>query len=765
MTLGYNLTYKQRPLIKLAPDAVILINGLPQIEICSKCHAKIRISDYITNVSTSLSNNTTVGTASFTLAMPRHGHYGNYMVRGGKVFGIKIMDEIEIYIKARFSNQKGEYKYYKSFWGILTTITEAYSDGVQTVHVQCESIMKWLQIMNTNEHPALLSLLSPDLRGDMSVLAMTGFIFGNLNPYQIIDLLVRVTYLNIMVPNALDLEKISKSSQDGYTLAGPSEKFILSAWQDKFKKIKSSLRMYALSSNTSGETVNKDKEGGTSINPKSTGVKIANSADEIYWDPKAMLAFRPFFRPEVAATNQLNLIVNTYKNNLELAAEVKLFTGFEFYLDTNGELIFKPPFWNLDTRLNPICNINENEILNWEFSESESEIKTRMDVVGVVDPMFSIDNSVNARGIYTDWNLAAKYGLRNEQIQGRFFVTKEFCYYHAMSELDRINARRYRGTLTIVGRPEMRLGFPLYIASRDCFVYPENIAHNFTFGGPFTTVITFNAVRSKYITKNLEDLDYQKVGNNDISLTYKGSSKLMYFVKYDPSLYTEPAKAICTQTPEMTSTERVDITNIISQFSNANKNLLLKNQEVAPITYMDKNVNKLFSDYPLMQNNTGTYKVVDWADSEAKKFLQSLVINSDTGSSANYLKLLQSVIILSDENGYELIGNFENGRSLYLDKNFVLQSKPKSNNIYTPFMQNLGVAIDSFQYNVSNDPITEENTPEERNKSLNNFITNSAVSLSQINPEQVKVNTQCTCQDPIMFDIPATKSTKNLQNN
>ena len=114
----YSGTYKQKKVTKLAPDAVVRINGKATIEICPKCKATINLSKYITSISSSLACNTTIGNAQFNIAMPRHGDDGVYMVRGGKVFGLELMDEVEIFIKGRFVNQNNDYNYYKVFWGV-----------------------------------------------------------------------------------------------------------------------------------------------------------------------------------------------------------------------------------------------------------------------------------------------------------------------------------------------------------------------------------------------------------------------------------------------------------------------------------------------------------------------------------------------------------------------------------------------------------------------------------------------------------------------
>jgi hypothetical protein len=59
-------------------------------------------------------------------------------------------------------------------------------------------------------------------------------------------------------------------------------------------------------------------------------------------------------------------------------------------------------------------------------------------------------------------------------------------------------ANRFEGSITIPGRPEVRLGLPVYVESRDCFYYVSNITHSFTFGSQFTTTLGLRGRRAKF---------------------------------------------------------------------------------------------------------------------------------------------------------------------------------------------------------------------------------------------------------------------------
>ena len=201
----YDGTYTQKKVVKLAPDSIIHINNSPHIPVCPVCNRTIEISNYINSISTNLSTNGTVGTASFTISIPRHGHKGSYINRGGKIYGLRLMDEVDIYMKGLFKIN-GEYPYYKVFWGIISGISEAYNDGVQTLTISCQSMLRWLQLMVTNEHPSLYALQYLGGGESISASSYAGRIFANLNVYEIIYLMVNMTYLNIVHPAVFGTE-------------------------------------------------------------------------------------------------------------------------------------------------------------------------------------------------------------------------------------------------------------------------------------------------------------------------------------------------------------------------------------------------------------------------------------------------------------------------------------------------------------------------------------------------------------------------------
>jgi hypothetical protein len=188
------------------------------------------------------------------------------------------------------------------------------------------------------------------------------------------------------------------------------------------------------------------------------------------------------------------------KSQLEIANELKEAIHYEFFMDVNGELVFKLPFYNLDVSKNTNSIIHDLDIVNWNFVQSESEVITRVDVSGALADVAADSQIVN--GIASDPILALQFGERPVQRSMPWLHSSAQCRFWGRAELIRQNALIRQGSVTILGRPELRLGYPVFIPSRDAFYYVKGIENRFSFGGSFTTTLTLVAERAQKGVKN-----------------------------------------------------------------------------------------------------------------------------------------------------------------------------------------------------------------------------------------------------------------------
>jgi len=741
-------TYRQKKVIARAPDAVVLINNQPSIEVCPICHAQMNLSEYITSITTSLSNNTTVGTANIVITIPRHGHNTNYLVRGGKIYGLRLMDEIDIYFKSYFKDSSGEYKYYKAFWGVITELAESYNDGLQTITINCQSMLKWMQLMQTNVHPAAVALQYVMSSGAAGAAIYAGKSFAGMNPYEIIYLLVNVSFLNIVHPVVFEKEG-PETPGNPFTY---KDNDLMKAWVDKFSRIKQALRMFGTSDKSFLNISNPDFEEGkkqylSQAYPKAVDAaasNIPNIATKILYDSSLLKNFKPFFKPD--EQQQLDPIQSSYQSNLEIINETKLYTGFEFYLDTTGEFIFKPPFWNLDVRDNPIFVIKDDEILSWDIIESEAEIVTRVEVMGRLNQQVPGQSVASTRGVYTDYNLARKFGLRCNNITGYLCNTKESCYYHAISEMERINAGRFTGSLAIIGRPELKLGFPVYIESKDSFVYVENIQHNFSFGGTHTTQVQFSSMRRKYVGPENKGIRTPDDVKNVAPFSINGESTMLVLQGYtadDVVRQKQLESSMKTAAQTQASVIKKDVNN-----STAPTN---------PITVADKEAHgdpafNAAQNTLIKTNRYGTYIEKDLSDSLVQEVLKKMENAKAKDSTTEYLAILDYAIPVSDENGYELIGIFENGRTFKLLQDGTLQKKGPLNA--------LGQQIDRAKSpsRIAKSDVTNKVQASVDQKALKDPISGGytysnyqAATLAKLTPTGSKTASQCICNTLVQF--------------
>jgi hypothetical protein len=72
----------------------------------------------------------------------------------------------------------------------------------------------------------------------------------------------------------------------------------------------------------------------------------------------------------------------------------------------------------------------------------------------------------------------------------------------AAAEMAKINGRAYQGSVTIPLRPEIRLGYPVYIQHLDTYYYITGISHSFNFGGTASTNLSLEFRRERVFENN-----------------------------------------------------------------------------------------------------------------------------------------------------------------------------------------------------------------------------------------------------------------------
>jgi hypothetical protein len=208
------------------------------------------------------------------------------------------------------------------------------------------------------------------------------------------------------------------------------------------------------------------------------------------------------FRTQFSNAGQVNFWQSEFQTKLELANAAKECIGFEFFMDVTGDIVFKPPFYNLDILSNkPVSWIQDIDIIDWDLSESEAEVVTQVQISGSfggnID--YGFGEEMTPATCVTDYHLLRRYGWRVRPFNSEFMGSTIHMFYMGMDLLDKYNSHRFRGTVNIPLRPELRLGFPIYLAPKDQIWYVTGISHNISFGGRAQTTLTLTAKRSKFV--------------------------------------------------------------------------------------------------------------------------------------------------------------------------------------------------------------------------------------------------------------------------
>jgi hypothetical protein len=248
---------------------------------------------------------------------------------------------------------------------------------------------------------------------------------------------------------------------------------------------------------------------------------------------------------EIASIQLLN---GKIVNRLDEVRQVLHAILYEGYQDVDGKIIFKPPLYNLDvandnigtaTTTVPAANsggagatlpnsstsnggasqansateitaannpfvIYLSEIITEQETEDEAAVRvTRMTVRGNWEPSFQFAGSEDyllETVEYIDIPKLQKFGLRETPTQsvGWFRDGDKYgLFAYAVSETIRAN-RGYRTyTCTIPMRPELKLGFPVFLPHRDMYGYVKSIQLQYNQGGAATMTVTLDALRRR----------------------------------------------------------------------------------------------------------------------------------------------------------------------------------------------------------------------------------------------------------------------------
>lgn len=424
------------------------------------------------------------------------------------------------------------YPYYHVFHGVVTQVTHSYSSGTNTASVQCASMLHFWQYQQMSTNASVFGARPPNSGNRIS---MVGHNFTGKHPYEIMYTLHHDT---AGAAGGVAWAISQKTNQTATSDLTSESLYSLNIkyWQKRFSLRDIKLRMHGVS----GEMFNSVQAAFLSRMSSTNLMSLirgrynnsgTSKAKEIFSQAMSVglynkrrlealvqarnkrgpegnkssptleinMAEMVAFVSDVAQWGQIQLFESTYESKLDIAQKVCEVTGFEFYQDVDGDFVFKPPMYNLDTSSSRVYRIEDIDIISINFEDKEPQV-TYMTCKGshFENVKVGIDNEMGVQGQYIDYRLVAQFGWRPGNFESSYFTDPKSMFFAAVNRLDIMNAPTRSASVTIPIRPELRPGYPVYIPYLDAFYYCNSFAHSFSVGSGCTTSLQLIGKRSKF---------------------------------------------------------------------------------------------------------------------------------------------------------------------------------------------------------------------------------------------------------------------------
>ena len=395
--------------------------------------------------------------------------YGGQLENGRCVF--MPMQLMVCLLTRRFKDKNDSKDMIVAFTGFIDSVSEEYDGKASMLRVQGTDVSKIMHITQANVNP---SLFEQSLPGGGQYRIWNN-IFSGQQGWEIIKTLI-----------------VGGKDTEGHAVYGTGH-FVYNA-------------KYNPESSTRGKTVEKSAVlTGLKFQSAEWNNDVANDKlDKLFFSPgRVHIQILPF---EVSPKGLRDLSVykkifgasfqnwqNEYRSHLEIANEVAQLSNYEFYADQFGDIWYhQPRFHNYHILTNDepeVYVIRDEDIITYQFTESDKDVVSTIYVAGKPNYIETIPQIMKMTGFYEDASLLRKYGRRMMSISHPYITDTSDCFYFAKSWMIRVNAGRFVGSMTIIGRPELRMHMPVYVPMRNMIYYITGISHKFSYGQTFTTTL------------------------------------------------------------------------------------------------------------------------------------------------------------------------------------------------------------------------------------------------------------------------------------
>lgn len=529
-----------KKIVSYTPDALVYLNGMAELPGADGGNTRFNIQKYVTQVSVDAGVESGATSASLTLSIPRFESAKIYK-DGGIIFHTGM--EVHVYARGYFptkglvkvaglsqSEELPQYPYYHIFHGVVTSVSFDYSGGNYSASLTCSSMLHFWSYQYISTSGSVFGA-RPTNSGIRTTLR--GHNFANKNAYEVLYTLYRdfqgaahgVSWTFSQQTNI----NATFQNQDLYSIN-------LEYWKRRFSTRLYGLRMYGASgqlysssqqaflsglNRSQAKALIANTRTGTEFkyNEASAILRSAYDLGLIRVDPETnvivggadqiaavlpSLTVSPVeisaYVDDVSAWGSVNFFESSYESKMDMANKIKEMTDFEFFQDVDGDLVFKPPFYNLDTSASRVYRIEPEDIINLSFTENEPEATYYVVRAGHWHQIqgLGMDGEWGVSGRYVDYRLVAQYGWRQGDFETHYYNTPKSAFFAAVAKMAVVNSKMNTASLTIPFRPEMRAGYPVYISHIDTYFYVESFSHSFQYGGQCTTSLQLTARRRKF---------------------------------------------------------------------------------------------------------------------------------------------------------------------------------------------------------------------------------------------------------------------------
>ena len=677
----------RRNVLKIAPDAFVVVNGAVTSRVISPMEAtstkdfEVRGGISSVNVSAAVSP-PGASRANIEVVAPIYkGLHEDYYVtlpNGTKVPFFIPMMEVKIYMKGRYLESEYDYvpRYYPVFWGMITNVQENYSGGNFTISITCEDFLCWWKYQKITINPSVQSsffggatqIRFPSVFQDMSAWEIIYSLFVDSFFAQHGENGV-ASYYNFVYPKwskSGDFPDSVIATRDTF---GPLSSMVINYWNDRFgfgvttednpelikeQLAKIPLKMYGLRGPIEFEAIK---------NKLLTFVDKKDAQFSKQTDRRAKLDLDFGLLARVQPYGLFDLFGGGSEaqifSKLEIATTICEKVFMEFFVDTNGEIVFKPPFYNLDVASGkvPYYRVGPDEIISYNSSFDSNSIINYLVVTG---PMYQCVSTLEATGFHADFDSIRRYGIRSEEVHVPYGMNAKQLKMIATAEMARKNGQAYTGSVSIPLRPEMRLGYPVYLEHIDTFYYVTGINHNFTYGSSAVTELSLQFRREKVFDDGNSGIPGSQLGDVLYSCVMRDKeAEIAELIKED-KLNAETFK------------KQVEVLSMAKSQIRTGE---LKTGNISPEdidNYINETKKQLIEREKGVFDGPGLLGLWKLDRANVKKRTQEQIRNAGDGATytANELVMITNESVpFTDKLGYRHIGAFPYGANLVITKN------------------------------------------------------------------------------------------------